>query len=74
MDGEREVMDVQSPDMSETVGPKMTKDGKRGGGDWELQQFVGLVDFTVDYRFKRRRAIVTPELGRNPAYRETCLT
>jgi len=27
----------------------------------------GLVDFTVDYRFKRRRAsaIVTPEVGRN---------
>jgi hypothetical protein len=32
VDGEREVTDIQSPDMSE-----MAKDGKRGGGDWELQ-------------------------------------
>lgn len=32
---------------------------------------IGLVDFTVDYRFKRRRAIVTPELGRNRAYNAT---
>lgn len=32
VDGEREAIDIQSPDMSE-----MAKDGKRGGGDWELQ-------------------------------------
>lgn len=33
----RELIDIQSPDMSAMVGPEMVKDGKRGGGDWELQ-------------------------------------
>jgi hypothetical protein len=37
VDGEREAIDIQSPDMSEMVGSEMAKDGKRGGGDWELQ-------------------------------------
>ena len=37
VDGEREAIDIQSPDMSEMVGPEMAKDGERGGGDWELQ-------------------------------------
>jgi len=37
VDGEREAIDIQSPDMSEMVGSGMANDGKRGGGDWELQ-------------------------------------